>query len=94
MQVTKLERQKLFTPQLSQHTNKSSFTMNTQGIFFCVVYITMLLLCNQPSVAQRKLFPPDHYGKRRFPYKQIFKVFCIKQDRYWLLHTPVISDCV
>jgi len=86
MQVIKLTRatQKPFTPELSRHTSKSSLIMNTQGIVFCAVCVTVLLMCNQPSEAQRQgspFEPPDNIGKRRFPYERIFKVFCMKQDR-------------
>ena len=54
--------------------------MNTQAIVLCVCF-TMLLLYNQASEAQGDFYM-DHFGKRRFPYKRIFKVFSTKQERF------------
>ncbi|KAL9967243.1 hypothetical protein ACROYT_G025427 [Oculina patagonica] len=42
--------------------------MNTRGILLCLC-VTVFLLSNQASKAQEMI----HVGKRRFPYKHIFK---------------------
>ena len=55
--------------------------MNTQAIVMCVCF-TLLLLYNQAIEAQDDELYVDHVGKRRFPYKRIFKVFCTKQERF------------
>ena len=83
MQVVKLTRatQKPFRPAVSRHTSQSSLIMNTQGIVLCAVCVTVLLMCNQPSEAF-EFKKPKHFGKRRFPYRQTFKVCCMKQERF------------